>query len=113
MLMRQIFVFVLLVLMLGHAPFFRGAKAMGSTPEVGQPEKVDRRDEISVEGVRLTLGNAVDCPTIRTSSGKTLSVSYLEPTIKIGDRIRITGFMANVTTCQGQVLYAVEVKKLN
>lgn len=68
--------------------------------------------KMMVQGVRLTQGNAVDCPQIQTDDGRTLAVSYLAPSIAIGQRVEVTGFMANMTTCRGPVLYAEEVKQL-
>lgn len=59
---------------------------------------------ITVTGERMSKGNAVDCPTIRTDGGKTYSISYLSPAIAIGDRITVTGVMANSATCRGPVI---------
>jgi hypothetical protein len=58
------------------------------------------------------MGGAVDCPQVRADDGKIYAVSYLAPTVAIGDRIEVTGFMAYITTCRGHVLYAEEVRPL-
>ncbi len=68
--------------------------------------------KMTVQGVRMTEGNAVDCPQIQTDDGRTLGVSYLAPSIAIGQRVEVTGFMANMTTCRGPVLYVEEVTLL-
>jgi hypothetical protein len=64
---------------------------------------------LTIQGVRMTLGNAVDCPNVRTDDGVFVPVSYLAPSIAIGDRVKVTGFMAVTTTCKGKVLVAEEV----
>lgn len=66
----------------------------------------------TIVGVRLTIGNAVECPQVRAEDGEIYNVSYLAPTIAVGDRIRITGFWAITTTCVGRVMYAEEVHPL-
>lgn len=70
------------------------------------------QEKLTVSGVRLTKGNAVDCPQIRTDDGRTISVSYLAPAIAIGDRVEVTGFMVNKATCRGPVLNAESVRQL-
>ena len=70
------------------------------------------RERLTVVGTRLTLGNAVDCPTVKTDDGKVVGISYLPPSIAIGDRVSVTGFFAVTTHCRGKVLYAEEVTAL-
>ena len=70
------------------------------------------RERLTVVGTRLTQGNAVDCPTVKTDEGKVVGVSYLPPSIAIGDRISVTGFFAVTTHCVGEVLYAEDVTAL-
>ncbi|MDT8853545.1 hypothetical protein RNZ50_00560 [Paracoccaceae bacterium Fryx2] len=62
----------------------------------------------SVTGVRITEGNAVDCPQIRDDSGKVHTVSYLSPGVAIGDRVKVSGFYAITTRCLGTVLVVEE-----
>jgi hypothetical protein len=57
-----------------------------------------------ISGVRLTKGNAVDCPTIRDDDGNVHTVSYLSPAIEIGARVSVTGVYGITTTCLGRVL---------
>jgi hypothetical protein len=61
---------------------------------------------ISITGVRLTHGNAVDCPLIQDDDGKNHAVSYLSPNILIGDRVTIRGHHGVTTGCRGTVLIA-------
>lgn len=71
----------------------------------------DKQERITVRGVRLTRGNAVDCPQIRTSDGTVVSVHHLAADIAIGDCVEVSGFMANMTTCLGPVLYVEKVHR--
>ncbi|KAB2945321.1 MAG: hypothetical protein F9K19_26360 [Rhizobiaceae bacterium] len=73
---------------------------------------VSDRERFTVVGTRLTLGDAVDCPTVKTDDGKVVSISYLPPSIAIGDRLSVTGFFAVTTHCRGKVLYAEQVVAL-
>jgi hypothetical protein len=59
---------------------------------------------IQITGVRLTQGNAVDCPQVRDDSGVIHAVSYLSPAVGIGARVTLSGFYAVTTQCIGQVL---------
>ena len=68
---------------------------------------------LTIIGVRATEGNGVDCPQVKTDDGRSVPVSYLAPSIAIGDRVEVTGFMAVMTTCRGKVLYAEEVRALD
>ena len=65
---------------------------------------------LTIVGMRMTQGNAVDCPEVKTDDGRTVPVSYLAPSIAIGDRVEVTGFMAVTTKCRGKVLVAEEVR---
>ncbi len=67
---------------------------------------------LTIVGMRMTQGNAVDCPEVKTDDGRTVPVSYLAPSIAIGDRVEVTGFMTVTTKCRGKVLYAEEVRPL-
>jgi hypothetical protein len=64
---------------------------------------------VTVVGTRTTQGNAVDCPELRADDGKTYNISYLAPSIQIGDRISVTGFFAKMVHCRGEVIYAEDV----
>lgn len=68
----------------------------------------NERPRISITGVRLTEGNAVDCPRVRDDAGVDHPVSYLSPAVAIGDRVSISGFYAVITTCLGTVLVVEE-----
>ena len=66
----------------------------------------------TITGIRLTQGNAVDCPTIQDDAGGVHAVSYLSGAIAIGDRVSVTGFYAVTTKCVGTVLVAEQEVKL-
>lgn len=68
-------------------------------------------DKITISGVRLTEGNAVDCPTIRDDAGVVHPVSYLSGAVAIGDRVTVTGFHAITTSCKGTVLVVEKEEK--
>ena len=70
-------------------------------------------DRLTVQGVRETQGDAVECPKIRTDDGRVIAISYLPSSIAIGDRVEVTGVMANKPTCLGPVLRADETRPLN
>jgi hypothetical protein len=72
---------------------------------------VSGQKKLTITGVRITKGNAVDCPQIRTDDGEIFSVSYLASAIALGTRVEVSGFMANVTTCRGLVLYVEQVRQ--
>lgn len=59
---------------------------------------------VSLTGVRISQGNAVDCPQIRDDAGKAHAVSYLSPAIEIGDRVTVSGVYGVSTSCVGTVL---------
>jgi len=75
-------------------------------------ETIGSAQQMTVGGVRATLGDAVACPQIRTDEGQLIAVHYLAPDIAIGDRVEVSGFMTYVTTCQGPVLYVQQVRRL-
>jgi hypothetical protein len=77
----------------------------------GTMEAADKQ-RITIQGVRLTMGDGVDCAKVRADDGTVTGVSYLAPSIEIGQRVEVTGFMAIMTTCRGKVLYAEEVRAL-
>jgi hypothetical protein len=85
----------------------RPAQDIGS----GTMEAADKQ-RITIQGVRLTMGDGVDCAKVRADDGTVTGVSYLAPSIEIGQRVEVTGFMAIMTTCRGKVLYAEEVRAL-
>jgi hypothetical protein len=79
-------------------------------PREAAPAPAADRQILTISGVRLTQGNAVDCPQVRTADGGIVPVSYLAPSIAIGDRVEVTGFMAVTTSCRGKVLYTEETR---
>lgn len=66
------------------------------------------QERFSISGVRLTQGNAVDCPQIRADDGVIHTVSYLTPGVEIGARVKVTGYLAVTTKCLGTVLFVEE-----
>lgn len=60
--------------------------------------------QAEIVGVRATLGNAVDCPTIQDDVGKIHAVSFLSAAIPLGGRVSVSGFYAVSTRCNGTVL---------
>jgi len=67
---------------------------------IGNPES------ITVTGVRITDGNAVDCPQIRATDGTIYPISHLPTHIKIGMTVTVRGFWAVTTKCRGRVISA-------
>jgi hypothetical protein len=61
-----------------------------------------------VAGARLTLGNAVACPTIRADDGTVHAVSYLPPSVAVGERVSVSGAYAVTTRCVGRVIVVEE-----
>jgi len=59
---------------------------------------------VSLTGVRLTRGNAVDCPRLRDDAGHEYGVSYLSPAVAIGARVSLRGVWGISTRCRGRVL---------
>lgn len=104
-----------------YAGFGYGCPQAGAAGAIPAPPRVAAMNQsrhsaaagekIIITGVRLTKGNAVDCPQVRTDDGRIVGVSYLPPAIAIGDRVEVTGFMAVTTKCRGRVLVAEEVRQ--
>ena len=72
-----------------------------SSPGGAVPASPER---VTVSGRRLTLGNAVECPTIQGDDGQVYAVSHLAAALQIGDRVTVTGYVGNVTHCRGRVI---------
>lgn len=62
------------------------------------------RETVVISGVRLTQGNAVDCPQLRDDAGKMQAVSALSSAVPIGGRVSLRGFYGVSTKCVGTVL---------
>lgn len=69
-------------------------------PAAGQP--------VTLTGIRVTEGNAVDCPQIETTDGRRHGLSYLSPAVAIGGRVTVSGHYGITTTCLGRVLIVAE-----
>jgi hypothetical protein len=65
-------------------------------------------DRLSITGVRITRGDAVNCPQVRGDDGRTHTVSYLSPRVEIGGRVALTGYMGYSVKCLGEVLVVEE-----
>lgn len=76
------------------------------------PDRPSETPNVQITGVRVTQGNAVDCPQLRDDEGTLHAVSYLSPTIAIGTRVRVTGFYAVTLACLGPVLVVQEAQVL-
>lgn len=63
---------------------------------------------VTLTGIRVTEGNAVDCPQIETADGRRHGVSYLSPAVAIGARVTVSGHYGVTTTCLGRVLIVAE-----
>lgn len=59
---------------------------------------------ITISGVRLTKGNAVNCPEILADDGKVYPVKGLSPDIALGQRVTITGVWGVATSCNGRII---------
>ena len=83
--------------------------------EVAGSPRLQAQNEarITVRGARISMGDAVDCPKIRSDDGAETPVSYLAPGIAIGERVEVTGFMAVTAKCRGRVLFVEEVRTIN
>lgn len=62
------------------------------------------RGTVTVTGIRVSRGDAVDCPRLRDDAGALHPVSYLPPRIALGDRVTVSGTLAVTTACRGVVL---------
>ena len=67
------------------------------------------QERITVTGTRIRQGDGVQCPKLRGDAGATYSISYLEPSLRIGDRVTVTGVMAHMPTCLGPVIKVEDV----
>ena len=76
----------------------RLAGSMAQYPVAGNTEIV------TIIGVRMTSGNAVDCPVIKTDDGREQPVDRLPASVAIGQRVRVTGQIGVSTRCTGRVL---------
>lgn len=90
-------------------PAAAASTAVASANEGSSMPTADTRERITIVGTRISEGNAVDCPQLRTDDGRIYSVSYLAPSIAIGTRVSATGFFAHITQCRGEVLYLEDV----
>ena len=66
----------------------------------------------SLVGVRVSQGDAVNCPEIRTDDGALHPVSGLTSEIAIGDRVAVSGTFGISTRCIGKVLIIKDIKRL-
>ncbi len=66
----------------------------------------------SLVGVRVSQGDAVNCPEIRTDDGALHPVSALGSDIAIGDRVAVSGTFGISTRCIGEVLIIKDIKRL-
>lgn len=71
----------------------------------------EAREVVEISGVRITQGDAVECPTIQDDAGRIHPVSYLSPAIPIGGRVSVRGFYAVTTKCLGTVLVVEDEQK--
>lgn len=79
---------------------------MGEKPDVlAQGEQA----RLTVTGERVSQADGVECSKIKTDDGQVVAVSYLAPSIAIGDRVTVTGVMAHMPTCLGPVLKVEDV----
>ncbi|MBR0555866.1 hypothetical protein J5J10_09260 [Ciceribacter sp. L1K23] len=66
----------------------------------------------TVTGVRETMGNAVECPRLRTDDGRSVFIFRLPPDVAIGSRVKVTGVFVHPTTCIGPALRADRIDVL-
>lgn len=81
----------------GMAFALAGPPAAAQAPDAGQAT-------VTVTGVRVSRGDAVECPRLRDDAGALHPVSYLPPRIALGDRVTVSGTLAVTTACRGVVL---------
>lgn len=83
-----------------------GSSVTGEKPDIIDPssQTTASGDIVQLSGVRISEGNAVECPQIRDDGGKLHSVSYLSPAVAIGERVNVSGFYGVSTGCVGTVL---------
>lgn len=63
-------------------------------------------------GLRETMGNAVECPRLKTDDGRSIFIFRLPAEIKLGTRLKVTGVFVNPTTCMGPALRADTIEIL-
>lgn len=66
---------------------------------------------VTVTGSRLTKGNAVNCPEIRTDDGAVIPVKGMTADIALGQRVTVTGSWGVSTSCTGRVLIIEKLDK--
>lgn len=83
-----------------------GSSVTGQKPDIVAPssQTTASGDTVQLSGVRISEGNAVECPQIRDDGGRVHSVSYLSPAVAIGERVNVSGFYGVSTGCVGTVL---------
>ena len=90
-------------------PRLTGEPQVMPNPEAGSTD----RTAVVLTGVRVTQGNAVDCPQLRDDAGNVHVVSALSGGAQIGARIEVRGFYGVSTKCIGTVLIVQEEKILS
>lgn len=103
---------------LGHHLFTQGSLAIllvlppacghGRMAPLSPPQEAAADQPVTLTGIRVTEGNAVDCPQIETADGRRHGVSYLSPAVAIGARVTVSGHYGVTTTCLGRVLIVAE-----
>lgn len=76
----------------------------GSAAPMAPGTDLEAPGMLGVTGIRVSEGDAVDCPRLRDDAGILHAVSYLPPRIAIGERVTVWGRLAVTTTCRGVVL---------
>jgi hypothetical protein len=84
--------------------FAKPAVIPGGRPLPVEATNGSSGQDVRITGIRLTKGNAVDCPQVQDDAGVIHSVSYLSPAVAIGARVTLTGQYAITTRCVGTVL---------
>jgi hypothetical protein len=95
--------FIRIVGLLLLASLFSAAMA---SPKVSQMS-----EKKTVTGVRVTQGNGVECPTLKTDSGDIVAIYGMPANIRLGDRVTITGTLVYPTTCIGPALNAETIER--
>lgn len=63
---------------------------------------------VEESGVRVTVGDAVACPTLRTDDGRVVALSFLPAEVAVGARVTVRGRYGVTTRCRGRVLVVVD-----
>lgn len=66
--------------------------------------------QIEITGIRLTWGNAVNCPILRADDGSDHPISYLPPDIPLGSQLAVHGSYGVKGTCHGTVLIPEKIE---